>query len=106
VTNAARLSVTLLDLDPAPWREIEVPLAMSFKGLHDAIQAAFLWCDMHLWQFDVDGRRYGLPFDDNFGDERVYEASVARMTKVRDTGTRTFSTATTWATSGSTASRC
>lgn len=90
MTEAARLRITLMDLEPAPWREIEVPLSMSFKGLHDAIQAAFLWFDMHLWEFDVEGRRYGLPLDDDFGGERVYKASVARLTKLCDTGTKSF----------------
>lgn len=57
----SRLRITLLDLDPAPWRKIEVPLSMTFKGLHDTIQAAFLWFDSHLWEFDFAGRTYGLP---------------------------------------------
>ena len=86
MTAAARLRITLLYLDPAPWREIEVPLSMTFKGLHDSIQAAFQWFDQHLWEFDVDGRRYGLPFDDGFGGERVYKADAARLTKLRDAG--------------------
>ena len=90
MTAAARLRITLHYLDPAPWREIEVPLSMTFKGLHDAIQAAFLWFDQHLWEFDVDGRRYGLPFDDGFGGERVYKADIARLAKLRDAGIEEF----------------
>lgn len=82
--DAARLRITLLDLDPAPWREVEVPLSMSFKGLHDTIQAAFLWFDSHLWEFDFADRRYGIPLDDDFGGDRVYSAMTARLTKLRD----------------------
>ena len=82
--DAARLRITLLDLDPAPWREVEVPLSTTFKGLHDTIQAAFLWYDSHLWEFDVADRRYGLPFDDIFGGDRVYNANTNRLTKLRD----------------------
>lgn len=88
--DAARLRITLLDLEPAPWREIEVPLSMTFKGLHDAIQAAFLWHDMHLWEFEVDGRRYGLPIDVGFGDDHVLKASAARLTKLREAETTEF----------------
>ena len=87
--DAARLRITLVELDPAPWREIEVPLSMTLKGLHEAIQAAFLWFDAHLWEFEIDGRRYGLPFDDDFGD-RVYKADVARLTKLREDGVSEF----------------
>ncbi len=82
--DAARLRVTLLDIEPAPWREIEVPLSMTLKGLHDAIQAAFLWYDMHLWEFEIAGRRYGLPMDMDFGDEPVLKASAARLTMLRE----------------------
>jgi hypothetical protein len=90
MTDAARLRITILDLNPAPWREIEVPLSMTFKGLHDAVQAAFLWSDAHLWEFDVDGRRYGPPFDDGVDGERLYNANVARLTELRDGNTRSF----------------
>ncbi|MFQ5621928.1 MAG: plasmid pRiA4b ORF-3 family protein [Paracoccaceae bacterium] len=91
MTDAARLRITLLYLDPAPWREVEVPLSMTFKGLHDTIQAAFQWFDYHLWEFDFGGRRYGIPFDDGFGDDdKVYSASTARLTKLRDTGVKEF----------------
>ena len=86
--NAARLRITLLDLDPAPWREVEVPLSMTFKGLHDTIQAAFLWFDSHLWEFEFAGRRYGEPYDDGFGDmfagTRTYKASTTKLTNLRD----------------------
>jgi len=92
--DAARLRITLLDLDPAatPWREVEVPLSMTFKGLHDTIQAGFLWLDYHLWEFEFDGRRYGIPFDDDdmFGGEKTYKAETARLTKLRDTGVKEF----------------
>lgn len=63
---------------------------MTFKGLHDVIQAAFLWFDAHLWEFEIDGRRYGPSVDDGFGGERVYKANVARLTKLRDAGTTEF----------------
>ncbi len=80
--DAARIRITLLDLDPAPWREVEVPLSMTLKGLHETIQAAFLWFDAHLWEFDVAGRCYGLPFDDEFAIEKIYNATTTRLAKL------------------------
>ena len=94
--DAARLRITLLDLDPAatPWREVEVPLSLTFKGLHDTIQAAFLWFDYHLWEFEFEGRRYGTPFEDGFDgmpdDEKIYKADGARLSKLRDSGITEF----------------
>jgi hypothetical protein len=90
VIDTARLRITLFDLDPAPWREVDVPLSMTFKSLHNTIQAAFLWFDYHLWEFTFAGRRYGLPFDDGFDDEKLYNASTARLTRLRDTGVTEF----------------
>lgn len=54
IADAARLRITLLDLDPAPWREVDVPLSMTLKGLHETIQGAFLWFDCHLDYIRLD----------------------------------------------------
>ncbi len=88
--DAARLRISLADIDPSPWREIEVPLSMSLKNLHDAIQAAFLWHDSHLWEFDIEGKRYGLPYDDNLGGERIHKASTTKLMKLHDQGVTQF----------------
>ncbi len=81
--DAALLRITLFDLDPSPWRKIEVPLSMTFKGLHDTIQACFLWYNAHLWEFEVNERRYGIPFDDDmFDGEKVYKADNTRLSKL------------------------
>jgi len=79
-----------MDLDPSPWREVEVPLSMTFKGLHETIQAAFLWFDSHLWEFEFASRRYGIPFDEDFGGGKVYNASTTRLVKLRDSGIKEF----------------
>lgn len=88
--NAVRLRITLIGLDPAPWRPVEVPLSMSFKGLHDTIQAAFLWTNSHLFEFALDDRRYGIYFDDDFGGEPTNDASNARLTKLARSKVRQF----------------
>ncbi|MEO4040328.1 plasmid pRiA4b ORF-3 family protein [Hoeflea sp. CAU 1731] len=84
VPDAARLRLTLHDLDPAPWRRIEVPLSMTFRELHDTIQAAFLWQNSHLWEFEIAGNRYGLLFEDDPDPLPVVEAGTRRLTDLRD----------------------
>ncbi len=84
MTDAARLRITLADIDPAPWREVDVPLSMTLKSLHDTIQAAFLWFNCHLWEFEIGGRRYGLSMDGDWGGGKVYDASVARLGRLRN----------------------
>lgn len=53
-----RLKITLAHVDPAPWRDIEIRSDKTLPHLHDAIQAAFLWYDSHLWDFEIGGRKY------------------------------------------------
>ena len=47
------LRVALPYIVPTIWRRLEVPGAMTFYDLHDAIQTAMGWEDDHLWAFYV-----------------------------------------------------
>ncbi len=47
------LRISLLDIKPEVWREIEVPATYSFWDLHVAIQDAMGWLDCHLHMFIV-----------------------------------------------------
>jgi hypothetical protein len=44
----ARLRIELADISPPIWRRVEVPLDLTFKHLHDVIQAVMGWEDCHL----------------------------------------------------------
>lgn len=70
-----RLKITLVHIDPAPWREIEIRSDKTLPHLHDAIQAAFLWYDMHLWGFDVGNRKYEMK-DSDFVMEPLFGPPV------------------------------
>lgn len=39
----ARLRISLESIEPAIWRQVEVPLNATLKALHDVIQVAFGW---------------------------------------------------------------
>lgn len=58
--SVLRLKISLDHIDPTPWREFEIRADRTLAHLHDAIQAAFLWYDLHLWQFEIGTRRYEL----------------------------------------------
>jgi hypothetical protein len=66
----ARLHIQLDDVQPAIWRRVEVPLTSTLKAVHDVIQAAMLFEDYHLFQFEIGDRRYGYPDPDWGGDMR------------------------------------
>ena len=88
--DAARLHIKLAYLDPAPWREVDVPLSMTLRGLHDTIQAAFPWFNCHLWEFEIGERRYGLPMQDDWGDAKLYNAQTARLDRLKKMEGQTF----------------
>lgn len=61
-----RIRVTLLDVQPAIWRSIELSDQTTLKQLHRILQIAMGWEDCHLHEFVVRGQRYGkrdLAFD-------------------------------------------
>ena len=81
--TAVQLRVTLLDVEPAIWRQLVVPWRFHLGQLHRVIQAAFGWWDYHLHQFRVGGLRYGDPeqvgepeFED---DARSFDETAVRL---------------------------
>ncbi len=79
----ARLRVALCEIEPEIWRQFDVPASVTLKQLHDVIQAAFAWQDYHLFEFEVSGRRYGIP-DDEAGDGpgQVRDARAIRLDRL------------------------
>jgi hypothetical protein len=74
-----RLKITLEHVVPAPWREIEIRSDKTLPHLHDAIQAAFLWYDMHLWDFGIGDRKYQMKSED-FWVEPMWGPPVMEVT--------------------------
>ncbi len=88
--NTAVLRITLPEVSPSPWREVEVRLSMNLKKLHDTIQAIFGWYDYHLWEFDVNEKRYGPPQDQEWGEEKVLLAQNLKLEKLIKDDVRSF----------------
>ena len=62
-------------LETAVRRGVDQYIIIIGAALHDAIQMTMGWTFSHLWEFDIDGRRYGDPSFREFGDEPpVYKA--------------------------------
>ena len=59
--DAVRVRITLSEIEPAPWRVVEVPLSLTLAALHNVIQAAFCWWNYHLWEFQVGNWRVEIP---------------------------------------------
>ena len=85
----ACLHIALADTDPSIWRRVEVPVEASLKMLHDVIQGAFAWLDYHLWEFEADDRRYGVP-DPDWPDDLLFAAKNTRLKALLDRDVRQF----------------
>jgi hypothetical protein len=74
--------ITLLDIQPAIWRRIQVKDGTLDK-LHEHIQTATGWTNSHLHHFKIGEQLYGDPMllDENFA-EMNYEDSLS--TKISD----------------------
>lgn len=53
------LTISILDTKPAIWRRVEVSSKLTLERLHDVLQIAFGWQDMHLHNFTVGEALYG-----------------------------------------------
>lgn len=52
---------TLRDVRPPIWRRVSVAPDLTLRDLHHVLQVAFAWTDTHLHEFEIRGKRYGMP---------------------------------------------
>jgi hypothetical protein len=65
--SAYLLDVTIDGIEPQIRRRLRVPSVVTLRQLHESIQAVMGWRDCHLHEFLVDGKRFGLPSDEDLG---------------------------------------
>lgn len=90
VERIARVRISLQEIQPIISRLVEMPQTASLKGLHDVIQASFGWLDYHLYQFEIGGRRYGIPDPDLSYDPDVRWARNVKLGALIDKGHMRF----------------
>lgn len=62
------LEIQLLHADVPVWRILEVKRTTTLHDLHLCIQVAMGWETEHLYEFTVDGIRYGFPAEGEASD--------------------------------------
>lgn len=55
-----QLKVALRDISPLIWRRLLVTSNTTIAQLHDIVQIAMGWEDLHLHQFRIHGKAYGI----------------------------------------------
>ena len=89
--RVARLRIELLDLNPAIWRRVDVPVSASLATLHDIIQVVMGWTDSHLYEFEIGERCYGEPMWEEDHEVRwLYKAKNLRLETVIGRGVDRF----------------
>jgi hypothetical protein len=64
LAKAYQLKITLQEIRPAIWRRFQVPASIQLATLNDVLQIVIGWTNSHLHQFEKDGKRFGVPEDD------------------------------------------
>jgi hypothetical protein len=63
-----QLLIELDEVEPRVWRRLWVPDTLTMAKLDRVIQAAMGWTNSHLHEFEVDGKRYGIPDEEGVHD--------------------------------------
>ncbi len=62
-----QIKVTLADSQPPIWRRIQVKSDITLAKLHRVLQVVMGWTDMHLHQFTILEKHYGVPDEEDVG---------------------------------------
>jgi hypothetical protein len=85
--SIVRICVTLLDVDPAIWRRIEVPANFTLEALHDVLQTIMGWADYHLHHFQLGDLTYGEPTPE---DRDILDGRKLKLSALAVDGKRAF----------------
>jgi Plasmid pRiA4b ORF-3-like protein len=77
-----QLKITLIGIIPPIWRRIQVPSSIKLCCLHSALQVVMGWTDSHLYQFEKDGKNWGVPEWDEFDKFNLTNESKTQLAKV------------------------
>jgi len=90
-TVVFQFKITLLEIEPAIWRRIQV-VDCTLDQLHEHIQTAMGWTNSHLHEFEISGTRYGDPdlLEDDFGEADFEDSLEVLLSEVLDRRRRGF----------------
>ncbi len=75
-----QLRITLQDIQPTVWRQIQVQEDITMGKLHDILQVVMNWEDYHLHEFTIGRRLYSVPDqDDDMNERKVIDERRERL---------------------------
>jgi|SRR5690606_13167976 hypothetical protein len=86
-TKIFELEIVLAEVEPQVRRRVQVPGEVSLAVLHEVVQAVVGWTNSHLHEFEIDGRRYGIP-DPDWDDQNVTDEAKGKLFRLVKQGGR------------------
>jgi hypothetical protein len=86
-TKIFEIEIVLEDVQPRVRRRVQVPGEVSVAVLHEVVQAVVGWTNSHLHEFEIDGRRYGIP-DPDWDDQNVVDEAKGKLFRLVRQGDR------------------
>jgi len=77
-----QFKISLDDISPAIWRRFLVSSNIPLSRLHDTIQIVMGWTNSHLHMFEIDGKVFGDPQDDEFNEMGILNELDYRLRKI------------------------
>ena len=84
--HVVRFKVTLDNIEPMVSRSLDVPLSLTLDRLHALLQIIMGWTDSHLYEFRINGLRYGIPDPDDRFEEKLLDARAATLKTLLEDG--------------------
>ncbi len=79
-----QLLIILDSTEPPIWRRVQVPAKINFRELHEVLQVAMGWENLHLYEFNCEGYRIGEilnePELEGFGSNELLDADTTLIT--------------------------
>ncbi len=84
-TKIFELEIVLEEVRPPVRRRVQVPGEASLATVHEVVQSAMGWTHSHLHEFEVDGRRYGVP-DPDWDDQDITDEAKGTLFRLVSVG--------------------
>ncbi|MFR9803782.1 plasmid pRiA4b ORF-3 family protein [Pseudonocardia sp. RS010] len=77
-TKIFELEIVLAGVQPAVRGRVQVPGEIDLAVLHEVVQSVMGWTNSHLHEFEIAGRRYGIP-DPDWPSQHVTDEARAKL---------------------------
>lgn len=86
-TRIFELEIVLAEVQPPVRRRVQVPGEIDLAVLHEVVQSVVGWTNSHLHEFEIAGRRYGIP-DPDWGDQNLVDEAKGKLFRLVKHGDR------------------